>query len=116
MSHGLLIKDAYGRTIMGPETFTVRMVDSRLSNVGRMRVGQTINLPMSSKVKAGMFAIVMPLKQYRVGYTANAMHEADKPACLPSAVVYDGYVALEASGVASSLVDGNVAIYVFTNI
>ena len=117
MTYGLLIKDSHNNTILGPKTFTVRAVDSRISGVGRMSVGQGVYLPMSSKVKKGMFAIVMPLIQYRRGYTADLYSGSEvRPLCLPSVTVHDGYVLLQSSYVRSSEVDGNVAIYVFTNV
>lgn len=118
MTHGLLIKDSNNNTILGPKTFTVRVVDSRISGVGRMSVGQGVYLPMSSKVKEGMFAIVMPLIQYRRGYTANSQRYSgeSRPLCLPSVTVHDGYVLLQSSYIRDSEVDGNVAIYAFTNV
>lgn len=117
MTHGLLIKDAHNNIILGPKTFTVRAVDSRISGVGRMSVGQGVYLPMSSKVREGMFAIVMPLTQYRRGFTANPRrYSGDRPLCLPSVTVHDGYVLLQSSYIRDAEVDGNVAIYVFTNV
>lgn len=123
MTHGLIIKDAYNNTIMGPDTFTVRMVDSRLSGVGNLGPGQGVYLPMSNKVKQGMFAIVMPLRQYPAGASLMAHFRGGfpnpnpyGPVSTPHASVYDGYVILAAPGVSGATTDGNVAVYVFTNV
>lgn len=117
MTHGILIKDARGNTVMGPDTFTVRMVDSRLSGVGMMSPGQAVYLPMSSKVRSGMFAIVMPLRQYPQGNSLNdRTWSLSPPVSLPYVTVHDGYIYLRANGTAEGRTDGNVAIYIFTNI
>lgn len=119
MSQGLLIKDTQGRTIMGPETFTVRSVDSRLSGVGGMSPGQVVKLAMSSKVKAGMFAIVAPLRQFGQPYTQEFdldLYSVTALRSLPYVTVYDGYVNLIAPSLAGGRTDGNVAIHVFTNV
>lgn len=119
MTHGLLIKDAQSNKVMGPDTFTVRLVDAQLSGIGMMSPGQKVSLPMRSKVKEGMFAIVMPLRQYRAGaslmsYSPNT--HPDNPVSIPYATVHDGRVVLAANSVPGARTDGNVAIYVFTNV
>jgi hypothetical protein len=48
MSFGLLIKDASQRTVMDPDTFTVRLVD-------RFTVSQGAGTYARPKVKPGMF-------------------------------------------------------------
>lgn len=118
MTHGLLIKDAQGRTIIGPDTFTVRMIDQKISGVGMMKPGSSSRINMSSKVRSGMFAIVMPLKQYSIGYVApyDTYRANPLPVCLPYVTVHDGYVVLRADGMRDARIDGNVAIYVFTNV
>lgn len=123
MTHGLLIKDAQSNKVMGPDTFTVRLVDARLSGLGMMSPGQKVSLPMRSKVKEGMFAIVMPLRQYQAG--ASLMDHfrggfpnknPHAPVSTPYATVHDGRVVLAANSVSGATTDGNVAIYVFTNV
>lgn len=119
MSYGLLVKDHNNNTIIGPDTFTVRMVDARLSGVGMMSPGQGVYLPMSNKVKAGMFAIVMPLKQYQTGYMPKYRGYRDyqpKIVSTPSATVHDGYIILRSVNLRDAVTDGSAAIYVFTNV
>lgn len=123
MSYGLLIKDHNNNTILGPNTFTVRVVDSKLSGVGMLSPGQGVYLPMSSKVRQGMFAIVMPLRQYAAGSSLMAHFRGgfpnpnpNAPVSTPHVSVYNGYVILSAPGVSGAVTDGNVAVYVFTNV
>ena len=119
MSYGLLIKDRNNNTIMGPDTFTVRMVDARNSGVGEMIPGQAIRLDMSDKVRSGMFAIVMPLRQYVEGYSQeheNQRYSTASVRSIPYVTVHDGFVYLRSPALTSGRTDGNVAIYIFTNV
>jgi hypothetical protein len=55
--YGLLVLDAYGRTILDPDTFTVRLIDTLY--LPAMDSASTYALP-APKARAGMFACATP--------------------------------------------------------
>ena len=61
MSMGLLIKDASGRVVIGPETFTTRFVTSFVISGGARSWGEWF--PVAG-VRAGMFAVACALGGY----------------------------------------------------
>lgn len=137
MSIGLLIKDTSGRTIIGPETFTVRLVEAKAVSLGKMSAGSSIDVAFSSAVRFGMFAQLVPTFQYSPGmnlqgscdevkhftqfeyhpkYASWFVSPGEKLPCLPHASVYNGFVRLHASSIPDSNTVANVIIYVMTYI
>lgn len=137
MSIGLLIKDTSGRTIIGPETFTVRLVEAKSVSLGKMAAGGTVDVAFSSAVRSGMFAQLVPTFQYSAGmnlqgscdevkhfaqfqyhpkYASWFTPPGEKLPCLPHAVVHDGFVRLHASSIPGNNTVANVVIYVMTYI
>lgn len=131
MTYGLLVKNENGQTIIGPETFTVRMVESKAVNVGRINPGQTVKVPFSSEVTANMFAQLVPLWRRKVvapniedPYQLEISLKTtwgdpigiDAYPGLPGVSVGNGYVLLKGSSQPNSYTLGHVAIYVMTYI
>lgn len=133
MSIGLLIKDTSGKTIIGPETFTVRLVEAKAVMLGNMGAGSSVDVAFSSAVRSDMFVQLVPLFQYPEGMNLQGSCEevryfnqqylyssftppGEKLPCLPHAVVHDGFVRLYASPIWGSNTVADVAIYVLTNI
>lgn len=143
MTTGLLIRDKDGRTIMDPDTFTVRMVTMFNYWGGGMSFGERrwISVPSA---RAGMFVQLSPLWQYPRGenlisdeddinfsimahsykyspYT-SAVPVADHLPCMPSAWVTNGYVVVDAPAASYWAYDSrtyvlaNVAVYLLVNI
>lgn len=120
MSIGLLIKDADGRVIIGPDTFTVRYVATFKIPAGTWGTAKRFAVPQA---KAGMFAAGCALGGYstgfslRYGYADYAGSElCDSLPRMPAFRVGDGWVEAFPPGGSSTRWDGNVQVMVFTAI
>lgn len=139
MSLGMVIRDSSGREVVGPGTFTVRMVASRIVNAGVIPVGGQVDVFFGPTVRPGMLVQVAPMDSYPSDLNLQRScaeviadnggrtfvwgflipSKAREPVsdafrCLPRASIYDGGVTLHAHpfGVTS----GNVMVYVLVHI
>lgn len=114
MSHGLLIRDAGGGVVIGPDTFTVRLVASVRVPAGTW--GSTLRVPVPL-ARAGMFAAGTPLGAITAvevaPYANTNMQYPNVGARMPAFTVGDGYVDLRPP-MAGGLFDGGILMYVFT--
>ncbi|MBU0563272.1 MAG: hypothetical protein KJ890_07095 [Gammaproteobacteria bacterium] len=115
--YGLKILSQNGATIIDPDDYTVRMVESRIYGGGIVTENDPryYQVAMSPAVRAGMFAVVCPLYAIPEGMRMFGFGEGNQwvewEAALPLATVYDGYVMLDRGSV-RGWTTLNVAVYV----
>jgi hypothetical protein len=115
MSIGLLVKDANGRAILDPSTFTVRLVTTVRLTGGASAEVRSFPVPAA---KAGMFAVAAPASQLATDAVYTGRYERQGTFIgtdIPAVEVVDGAVRLypPMSGGTYML---DVLVYVFTNI
>lgn len=127
MSYGVQIRDAAGREIIGPDTFTVRLIETLY--LPRRESGAPVVVP-APRARAGMFATVSPHTYYGLPsewsfwtgdypnevFASNLVGSAgqNKAAYMPSLQVRDGEVVVTPPPGAPST--GDMTIYVFATI
>lgn len=115
MSFGLLIKDAVGRTVIDPDTFTVRLVKTVAVGSGAWSAPLRVDVV---GVTAQMFGTAVPANQLVTDavYTGRYERQGDFIGVdMPAVRIGDGYVELYPPMEGGSFM-GGVIIYVFTNI
>lgn len=115
MSFGLLIKDAVGRTVIDPDTFTVRLVKTVAVGSGAWSAPLRVDV---AGVTAQMFGTAVPANQLVTDavYTGRYERQGDFIGVdMPAVRIGDGYVELYPPMAGGSFI-GGVIIYVFTNI
>lgn len=123
MSIGLLVKDADGRVIIDPDTFTVRLVRTVYVGGGRRWAPLKVAVP---EAKSGMFATATPVAQYpmscRYSDIQNANWQSDlgdyhfqTTTRMPVFDVTDGAITLRPP-MSGGCFDGNLHIYLFVNV
>lgn len=115
MSFGLLVKDAVGRTVIDPDTFTVRLVKTVTVGNGTWTAPLRISV---AGVAAHMFGTAVPANQLVTDavYTGRYERQGDFIGIdMPAVRIGDGYVELYPPMAGGSFM-GGVIIYVFTNI
>lgn len=125
MVMGLVIRDAAGKVILDPNTFTVRMVAEVEVRRGNMAPNARIRISVP-QARAGMFAQVSPLRAYPSGQNLYGSRlypngfivdtsRVDNLQCVPYAEVGNGYVDLVAYNIAGSVAHADVVVYVLSN-
>jgi len=117
MTTGLLIKDENGRVVIGPDTFTVRLVARVLLPAGVYTAPVRLNCP---KARIGMFAVRSPLRNnpipaligYNDDYTSATKGNWTR---LPTVGVEDGALVCRPSG-SNTVFDGNIDLLVMANV
>ncbi len=128
MSYGIEIRDASGREVLGPDTFTVRLIDTLYLPPMESSAAVTLSAP---KARAGMFATASPHAAYSlpsswytwVGDYPNKLfdrelvrraRENDRTARMPILSVTDGGVVV--SPPPGCRFSGNMTIYLFATV
>lgn len=117
MSMGLLIKDSSGRVIIGPDTFTVRLIARVLLPEGVYNTSIWLSCP---KARLGMFVVRSPLRNipipgpigYYDDYTSVTKATWTR---FPTVWVEDGAVVCAPPG-SNTVFDGNIDLMVMANV
>lgn len=115
MTLGLLIKDADGRAILDPSTFTVRLVATVKLSGGASTEVRSFSVPAA---KAGMFAVAAPASQLATDAVYTGRYERQGTFIgtdIPAVEVVDGAIRLYPPMTNGSYML-DVLVYVFTNI
>lgn len=107
---GLKLVSPSGVTVLDPDAYTVRLVEATSFKHGEgikywsrylPAEQRYITVPMSSAVRAGMFAVLSPMESYGAGMNLHDRHwgfgNITDPveAGMPTATVQDGAVVLD---------------------
>lgn len=115
MSFGLLVKDASGRAILDPSTFTVRLVTTVRLTGGASAEVRSFPVP---DAKAGMFAVAAPASQLVTDAVYTGRYERQGTFIgtdIPAVEVVDGAIRLYPP-MARGTYMLDVLVYVFTNV
>lgn len=121
MAFGLITNNENGDRVIDSNTFTVRLVATKVLRLGQMAAGSVVHIPVPD-AKVGMFAQVTPLFGVPLNQTLGIVDEGEKtpysdriPAA-PTVTVENGSIAVAASanaGGGGTL--GDCAVYVLAN-